>query len=59
MGTLKPCPFCGADAEIYRHYPNFARRVIVTVRCTQCRGNSGDWGRIDKAKNAWNRRVEE
>ena len=58
MGTLKPCPFCGADAEIYRYYPWFARRVWVTIRCKKCGRNSGDWGRVDKAIEVWNRRAE-
>ena len=56
---LKPCPFCGREAEVYNHYPPFGRRVIVTVRCTKCRSNSGNWGRTDKAIEAWNRRVTE
>ena len=58
MDELKPCPFCGATAEINKHYPPFQRRVKVTVRCMKCRCNSGEWGRTDKAIEAWNRRVE-
>lgn len=54
---ILPCPFCNGKAEIYMHYPPFGRRVRITVRCTQCRANSGEWGMIDKAIEAWNRRV--
>ena len=57
MNELKSCPFCGAEAELYKYYPGFGRRVRVTVRCTACRGNSGKWGRTDKAVEAWNRRA--
>ena len=56
MEALKPCPFCSAKAEIHRHYPPFGGRVRVCVRCTVCKGNSGEWGRTDKAVEAWNRR---
>ena len=56
---LKPCPFCGGEAEVHKHYPPFGRRVIVTVRCTKCRSNSGNWGRTDKAIESWNRRMTE
>ena len=57
MSELKPCPFCSASAEIYKHYPPFGKRVRVSVRCTNCRCNSGEWGRTDKAIEAWNRRA--
>ena len=56
MSDLKPCPFCGGEAKMYRYYPPFGRRSRVTVRCTICRCNSGEWGRKDKAIEAWNRR---
>ena len=59
MGTLKPCPFCGADDEIYRYCSWFARRVRVTIRCKKCGENSGGWCRVDKAIEVWNRRAEE
>lgn len=55
---LKPCPFCGADAEVFRYYPPFGRRSRVMVRCTSCKCNSGEHGRIDKAVEMWNRRVQ-
>ena len=54
---LKPCPFCGADAEVHRYYPPFGRRSKVMIRCTSCKCNSGEHGRIDKAVKMWNRRV--
>ena len=59
MEELKLCPFCSAKAEIHRHYPPFNGRVRVCVRCTECRGNSGEWGRTDKAVEAWNRRADD
>ena len=59
MEELKPCPFCGATAEINKYYPPFGRRIRVTVRCTKCKCNSGEWGRQDKAIEAWNRRVSD
>jgi len=59
VNKLKPCPFCGATAEVHKHYPPFGGRVRVTVRCTICRCNSGEWGRTDKAIEAWNRRVSD
>ena len=48
MYELKNCPFCGGEAEIYRHYPPFGGRVRVAVRCTVCGCRSKEWGRVDK-----------
>lgn len=59
MDKLKPCPFCGGEAELKQFYPAFGRRVKTTVECMVCRCNSGTWGRKDKAIEAWNRRAEE
>lgn len=58
MSELKPCPFCGGEAEVKRYYHPFSRRSRVTVKCMICRCNSGEWGRVDKAIEAWNRRVD-
>ena len=30
MSELKPCPFCGGEAEIYRH------ALVSWVRCKEC-----------------------
>ena len=57
MYELKNCPFCGGEAEIYRHYPPFGGRVRVAVRCTVCGCRSKEWGRVDKAVENWNRRL--
>lgn len=57
---LKPCPFCGSKAKMYRYYHHaFSNRVQTIVECTKCRCNSGDWGRVDEAIKAWNRRAKE
>lgn len=55
--NLKPCPFCGNPAELHVSYPGFGRRREVTVRCTVCRANSGNWGRSDYAIKGWNIRT--
>ena len=56
MADLKPCPFCGGEAELFQHYPYMRRRVVSSVCCKSCRANSGTWGRKDKAIEAWNTR---
>ena len=57
MTGLKPCPFCGGAAEISKWWPMWGNRMHVTVKCTKCRGNSGEWKRTDKAVEYWNRRA--
>lgn len=57
MSELKKCPFCGGEAELKKYYPPFSRRAIVTVKCTSCRCNSGEWRRSDKAIESWNTRA--
>lgn len=56
MTDLKPCPFCGGEAELFQHYPYMRRRVVSSVCCKSCRANSGTWGRKDKAIETWNTR---
>ena len=69
MDELKPCPFCGGEAECYRtvvkvglHYTD-----AVFVRCKNCEARTGNVlfdGRkhpngeeYAEAEAAWNRRV--
>lgn len=55
---LLPCPFCGGRAITLNYYPYSATKVPVnTVKCEQCRANSGDWSKMDSAIEAWNRRT--
>lgn len=58
MQELKPCPFCGGEAELSKYYPGFSRKSYVMVRCRSCRANTGDWRRRDIAVARWNRRIE-
>lgn len=38
MAELKPCPFCGGEAEIA--YGNIYISRVVSVRCTKCRAKT-------------------
>lgn len=55
---LKPCPFCGGEAELNNTFS------VASVRCTFCgaatrlivRYPIGEQNHIEKAVNGWNRR---
>lgn len=60
MQELKPCPFCGGEAQmvITEHTP---KGNDYTPRCSNpaCAGRiTKKWINYDKAVEAWNRRVE-
>ncbi len=59
---LKPCPFCGGEAEI-----NVDREAVedtekrhwaYTVVCKRCCATSGLTYLPEKARKAWNRRAD-
>lgn len=66
---LKPCPFCGGDAEMTSTWNNRYRKYFINVRCTVCGSCSkgytsdenptkNDWD-LDACYNAaaiWNKR---
>jgi hypothetical protein len=66
MPDLKPCPFCGAPAELTEHSPaegygsHFWGYVVA---CTggDCGAQAGDahdpWATAELATKAWNRRA--
>ena len=53
--VLKPCPFCGGDAEIGENWDGFF------VRCSKCRFSTPSYRPKKKgmAVNEWNQRVRE
>lgn len=68
---LKPCPFCGGDAEIdtsqsFRHYQNGQLLDQVSVYCVDCSANISwypGYLNLDRCETiefcieAWNARV--
>lgn len=56
MTDLKPCPFCGGEAEVTCAGRG---RYQAQARCTQCHCELGEWF-ISKqaAAHAWNTRAE-
>lgn len=60
MTELKPCPFCGNEAEIHSWYiKGVANRLHYRARCKscgcECRNNLG-YRTAKKATEIWNRR---
>ena len=52
MAELKPCPFCGGNAEI-KKYTRF------WVACDDCLTESAAYATKEEAIEAWNRRAED
>lgn len=52
---LKPCPFCGGDAELM--YPEELERYDGTVVCMKCHAASPDKDNWKDAIEAWNTRA--
>lgn len=59
---LKPCPFCGGEAEIHVDHEEVEdtekRHWAYTVVCNRCCATSGLTHLPEKAREAWNRRAE-
>ena len=61
---LKPCPFCGGEAEIVWEYPvlpNGKKDTLYRIECRnrRCRNRTNSWYPLEGATAAWNRRVWE
>ena len=68
--ALKPCPFCGSTAELFRGQQLYDGHIThyVLVRCTKCKAGTRrtDYPATEtfsdqeeqKAVNLWNRRTE-
>ena len=57
MSDLKPCPFCGGNANIIA-YPEFDPKRKVYVQCEKCGISTRMKDTPKEAFEAWNRRVE-
>lgn len=60
INELKPCPFCGSDAQLdYLGYRDKTKNHAV-IRCKRCGAQiirSVSIDRLSEAINAWNRRA--
>lgn len=54
MTELKPCPFCGGEAAVWRSERTLKHQIV----CTGCLASTGQFESIDDAAEAWNRRAE-
>ena len=57
-GELKPCPFCGGEAEPYGE--KTGNKGVWGIQCLKCDAkvpNTYPFGPLDKAIAAWNRRA--
>ena len=52
---LKPCPFCGGEAEKIQS-PQKSTTVYNYIKCRECGSMSHSFFAIGEAINAWNRR---
>lgn len=52
---LKPCPFCGGEAETLTSY--FSVVPVCYVHCCECKAEGPVFGTEKKAVEAWNTRV--
>lgn len=61
MSELKPCPFCGEEAKLLdkTNYYETGGYTYYFVRCNNCGAENGWNMQLEKAIEAWNRRVEE
>lgn len=53
---LKPCPFCGGEAEIAQYYNITEDTYCICAGCTQC-GATVEETDDDHASELWNRRT--
>ena len=57
MDRLKPCPFCGSDAEMCGS-DNLAGKPFWYVSCSECGASVYGADNQDEAAEHWNRREE-
>lgn len=58
MAELKPCPFCGG-AEIESESEVCFGGIHYRIFCSYCGSSTDLYSDKERAKNAWNERVED
>ena len=61
MAELKPCPFCGSKYVFVRitHYADGLSNTQYEVYCSECSAIGGSRIAEHKAREDWNRRVDD
>ena len=54
---LKPCPFCGGQAKVYKSQSLYADRIQTRIFCTKCGVRTGTC-LSKQAPKLWNTRTE-
>ncbi len=57
MSKMKPCPFCGAKAELFIEYGYGNYNDKYSVMCTKCECDMGEFDSLEEAYEKWNTRV--
>ena len=55
---LKRCPFCGGNAELESSYADYVGSGLHKIVCQACGCQTNYEHPMQKAVDAWNRRVE-
>lgn len=58
MNDLKPCPFCGGEADCNNVAFEKGNKKMWAVECIECGVVSNFFYTEEKAIEAWNRRAE-
>lgn len=59
MADLKPCPFCGGEAETLKDFEGLLFDWYYYIQCKKCYSSSRLYKTEDEAIAAWNTRAEE
>lgn len=60
MDKLKPCPFCGEEAQIFTDDEmGYLGNTQYLVKCGNCLCGTGHYSNPEYAIEAWNKRVKD